>query len=191
MTFGIVFAVGMFPITDFTNLRMLPGENYFEFAFFAAIGAMGFSILFNLPPRLLYAVGIGGALAVCARNFLVFSLGISSAFGSFIGATLVSVLAVKATHWLHTPMQVLVVPAMIPLVPGVLIYRFLFAVINVKAMTIHQLLLAIQSGVDAVLIILGITIGAAMPTIFANRRFERQSKEEQERLLNEAYKIDL
>ena len=191
MTFGIVFAIGMFPVPDFTNLRMLPGEDYFEFALFAAIGAMGFSILFNLPPRLLYAVGIGGALAVCTRNFLIFSLGFSSAFGTLVGATFVSVLAVKAMHWLHTPMQVLIVPAMIPLVPGVLIYRFLFAVINMKTMTPDQLLLAIQSGVDASLIILAIAIGAAMPNIFANRHFERTRREEQERLLNEAYKIDL
>ena len=141
MTFGIVFAVGMFPITDFTNLRMLPGEDYFEFAFFAALGAMGFSILFNLPPRLLYAVGIGGALAVCTRNFLVFELGLTSAFGTLAGATLVSILSVKATHWLHTPLQVLIVPAMIPLVPGVLIYRFLFAIINIIVVTFEVCLL--------------------------------------------------
>ena len=191
MTFGIVFAIGMLPVTDFTNLRMLPGEDYFAFALFAAIGAMGFSILFNLPPRLLYAVGIGGALAVCIRNFLIFEVGINSSFSTLAGATFVSVLAVKAIHWLHTPMQVLIVPAMIPLVPGVLIYRFLFAVINIKTMTVSQLLLAVQSGVDAFLIILAIATGAAMPNIFAHRRFERKRREEQERLLNEAYKDDI
>ena len=191
MTFGIVFAIGMFPVSDFTNLRMLPDSDYFEFALFAAIGAMGFAILFNLPPRLLYAVGIGGALAVCTRNFLVFGLNCSSALGTLAGATLVSVSAIKAMHWLHTPMQVLIVPAMIPLVPGVLIYRFLFAVINIKTMTLAQLLSAIQSGVDAFLITLAISIGAAMPNIFASRQFERRRLEEQERLLNEEYKTDL
>ncbi|MBR6012687.1 MAG: threonine/serine exporter family protein [Selenomonadaceae bacterium] len=191
MTFGIVFAVGMLPVSDFTNLRMLPSENYWEFAVFAAIGAMGFSILFNLPPRLLYAVGIGGALAVCTRNFLIFELGVSSSFATLAGATLVSVLAVQSRHWLHTPMQVLIVPAVIPLVPGVLIYRFLFAVINIKTMTLAQLLSAVQSGVDAALIILAIALGAAAPNIFASRRFERKRQEEQERLLNEEYKTDL
>lgn len=191
MTFGIVFAVGMLNVPDFTNLRMLPGEDYFEFAILAAIGAMGFSILFNMPPRLLYAVGIGGALAVCTRNFFIFELDTSAAFGTLAGATLISVLAVRSRHWLHTPMQVLIVPAMIPLVPGVLIYRFLFSVINIKTMTVAQLLSAVQSGVDAALIILAIALGAAAPNIFANRRFERKRKEEQDRLLNEAYKTDL
>ena len=69
MTFGIVFALEIFPVVDFTNLRMLPDSDYLIFALAAAAGAMGFSILFNLPPRLLAAVGIGGAIAVCTRNF--------------------------------------------------------------------------------------------------------------------------
>lgn len=190
MTFGIVFAIGMFPVPDFTNLRILPGDDYREFVVFAALGAMGFAVLFDMPPRLLYAVGIAGGLAVYARNFLVVEFGFGTPLGTLTGATLVSILTVRAVHWLNTPMQVLIVPAMIPLVPGVLIYRFLLAMINIKTLTVEQLLTAIQSGVDAVLIIFAIAIGAAMPNIFANRRFERKRKEEQERLLNEAYKAD-
>ena len=47
------------------------------------------------------------------------------------------------------------------------------------------------AGVDAALIILAISTGAAMPNIFASRQFERRRLEEQERLLNEEYKTDL
>lgn len=191
MAFGIVFAIGMFPVVDFTNLRMLPDSNYFIFAINAAIGAMGFAILFNLPPRLLFAVGCGGAICVCVRNFLVLNLGSTSEVGTLAGAMAVSIIAVKAIHWLHTPMQVLIVPALIPLVPGVLIYRFLFAMINVRDLSMEQLLSAIQSGMDAALIILAIAIGATTPNIFAHRSFTRRDKEKQERLLHEAYKSNL
>lgn len=191
MTFGIVFALEIFPVVDFTNLRMLPDSDYLSFALAAAAGAMGFSILFNLPPRLLLAVGIGGAISVCTRNFLVFSLGLSSELGTFAGATLISVIAIKATHWLHTPMQVLIVPAVIPMVPGVLIYRFLFAMIHIRELSLAQLLAAIQSGVDAALIILGITVGAAVTNLFAARSFERKNQAEQERLLSETYQSDV
>lgn len=188
MAFGIVFSIGMFPVFDFTSLTMLPEMNYIIFALAAAIGAMGFAILFNLPPRLLFAVGCGGALCVCIRNFLVFNMGFGSELGTLAGAMAVSIIAVKAIHWLHTPMQVLIVPAMIPLVPGVLIYRFLFAMINIRDLTLEQLLSAMQSGMDAALIILAIAIGATAPNIFAHRSFARQDKEKQEKLLNEAYK---
>lgn len=191
MTFGIVFALEIFPVEDFTNLKMLPESDYQIFAIAAAVGAIGFSILFNLPPNLLIAVGIGGALSVCTRNFLVFELGFTAAIGTLAGATLISLIAVKAIHWLHTPLQVLIVPAIIPLVPGVLIYRFLFAFIHFNELTLQEILAAIQSGVDATLIILGIAVGAALPNLFAARSFERKNLEEQERLLNESYKSDI
>ena len=191
MTFGIVFAIGMFPVVDFTNLRMLPESDYLIFAINAALGAIGFAILFNLPPRLLLAVGIGGALCVCIKNFLIFELSCSPQLGTWAGSMAIGIIAVKAIHWLHTPMQVLIVPAVIPLVPGVLIYRFLFAMINIKTLTVGQLLGAVQSGVDAALIILAIAIGTATPRIFARRAFDQHNKEKQERLLHEAYRSNL
>ena len=187
MTFGIVFAIGMADFDSFTNLRMLPDSDYALFAVAAAFGAASFSILFNLPPRLLYAAACGGAICVCTRNFFIFGLGMNSEVGTLAGATLVSLCAMKAIHWLHTPSLVLVVPAVIPLVPGVLIYRLLFAIINIRTLTLDELLSAIQSGVDALLIILAIAIGAAAPNIFASRSFAQASKEKQEKLLNEIY----
>lgn len=187
MTFGIVFAIGMADFDSFTNLAMRPESDYLIFALAAAIGATSFAIFFNLPPRLLIAVAVGGAICVCTRNFIVFELGMSAAVGTLAGATLVSVIAVKAVHWLHAPSLVLVVPAVIPLVPGVLIYRLLFAIINIRRITIDELLSAVQSGVDALLIILAIAIGAAMPNIFANRSLARMSKEKLEKHLNEIY----
>ena len=190
MTFGIVFAIGLLNVETFTNLQTAPVNNYLIFAFGAAVGAIGFSVMFNLPPRLLFAAGIGGVIAVCTRNFCIFELHQSAVMGTFIGATLVGVIAVKAIHWLHAPTQVLIVPAVIPLIPGVLIYRLLFAIINIRDLNTDELLNAVQNGVDAVLIILGIAIGAAMPSIFANRAFERRKREQQERLLNEAYETD-
>ena len=187
MTFGIVFAIGMADFDSFTNLAMRPDSDYLLFMIAAAIGAASFAVFFNLPPRLLFAAACGGAICVCTRNFFVFELGFGSEVGTLAGATLVSLSAMKAVHWLHTPSLVLVVPAVIPLVPGVLIYRFLFAVINIRRISLDDLLLAVQSGVDAALIILGIAIGAAAPNIFAKRSFDQRSKEKQEKLLNEIY----
>ncbi len=191
MTFGIVFAIGMADFDSFTNLAMLPESNYLLFAVAAAFGASSFAVFFNLPPRLLYAAAIGGALCVCTRNFFIFELGFNSEVGTLAGATLVSIAAVKAIHWLHTPSLVLIVPAVIPLVPGVLIYRLLFAIINIRRLTLDELLSAVQSGVDALLIILAIAIGASMPSIFASRSFARRSKDKQDKLLNEIYETDL
>lgn len=191
MTFGIVFAIEIFPVVDFTDLRMLPDTDFLIFACAAAAGSIGFSVLFNLPPRLMFAVGIGGAISVCTRNFLVFGLGLSADIATLAGATVVSIIAIRATHWLHTPMQVLIVPAVIPLVPGVLLYRFGYAIVHIRTLSLPKLLAALQAGVDALLIILGIATGATIVSLFAARSFDRKNQEEQERLLREAYKSDL
>ena len=187
MTFGIVCAINAVSLDAFTQLHMVPENDYARFVTCAAMGAIGFSILFNLPPRLLVAAGMGGVISVCTRNFCVFNLGWSAFVGTFIGATFVSVISLYAIHWFHAPTHVLTVPSVIPLIPGVLVYRMLFAIINIRDIPNDILIQAIQAGVDATLIIFGIAIGAAAPSIFANQRFERRMKEEQERLINEAY----
>lgn len=187
ITFGIVFAIGMADFDSFTSLATRPESNFLIFALAAAVGAASFAVFFNLPKRLLIAAAVGGAICVCTRNFLIFELGFGSPLGTLAGAALVGVIAMEAVHWLHTPSLVLVVPAVIPLVPGVLIYRFLFAVINIRRITVEELLMAVQSGVDGLLIILAITIGAALPSIFASRALARLSKEKQDKLLNEIY----
>lgn len=188
--FGIIFAIGMSDFNPFMDL-ILPERNYMLFALAAAVGAASFAVFFNMPKRLLIAAALGGTLCVCTRNFFVFELDISSDVGTLAGATLVSILAVKAIHWLHTPSLVLVVPAVIPLVPGVKIYYSLFAIINIYKLSLEDFLEAIQIGVDALLIILAIAIGAAMPNIFANRSLTQMSKDKQENFLNEIYETDL
>ncbi len=190
-SFGIVFAIGMSDFNVFMGLPLTLESNYLLFAMAGAVGAASFAVFFNLPKRLLIAAALGGAICVCTRNFCTFELGMSAAVGTLAGATLVSVLAVRAIHWLHTPSLVLVVPAVIPLVPGVMIYYSLFALINIRLLSVEDLLEAIQISVNAGLIILAIAIGAAMPAIFANRSFERASKEKQEKFLNEIYETDL
>ena len=189
--FGLVFAIGMSDFDPFTEETLVLQSNYLLFTIAAAVGAASFATLFNMPKRLLIAAAIGGAICVCTRNFFIFELGMSSAVGTLAGATLVSVLAVKAIHWLHTPSLVLVVPAVIPLVPGVPIYYTLYATINVHLLAVGGLFEAIQIGVNATLTILAIAIGAAAPALFANRSLSRMSKDKQEKLLNEIYETDL
>ncbi len=186
-SFGIVFAIGMSDFNAFDGLPILPESNYLLFAIAGAIGAASFAVFFNLPKRVLIAAALGGAICVCTRNFFILELGMSSAVGTLAGATLVSILAVKAIHWLHTPSLVLVVPAVIPLVPGIMIYYSLFAAININMLSPQDLLEAIQISVNALLVILAIAIGAATPSIFASRSFARMSKDKLEKLLNEIY----
>lgn len=131
MAFGIVIAMRLLVIEDvvidkkFSELSMVPHDTYWVYALAAAISAVGFSMIFNIQRRLLWVVAMGGMIAVCTRNFVNFELGFGPVLGSFMGSIVVSLIAVKAVHWFHVPNHVLTIPSVIPMIPGVLMYRSL------------------------------------------------------------------
>lgn len=176
MSFGIAIAIKVCGIDNFVkDLSMTPHNSYIAYAIAAAISAMGFSMIFNIPRRLLWAVAIGGIIAVCTRNFV--NLGPSNGnigldwgliLGSLIGSSLISIICIKAVHIYHTPHHCLSIPSVIPMVPGVLMYRALFALIQMHGV-VGELTTAMHNGIRASLIILCIAIGVAIPNIFARK----------------------
>ena len=176
MAFGIAVAIKVCGIDNFVkDLSMTPHNNYVSYAIAAAISAMGFSMIFNIPPRLLPVVAVGGIIAVCSRNFV--NLGPSNnnigldqgaIIGSLVGSSLISIICIKAVHIFHVPHHILSIPSVIPMVPGVLMYRALFGLIEMQGV-VGELTEAFSNGVKASLIILCIAIGVAIPNIFARQ----------------------
>ena len=194
MAFGIAFAVKICSIDDFfPTISMVPHHSYWEYAIAAAISAMGFSMIFNIPRRLLWVVAIGGIIAVCTRNFV--NLGPSTnnigldmglVIGSFSGAVVVSLIAIKAVHWFHVPNHVLTIPSVIPMIPGVLMYRMLFGLINVNVQTqVTPLMKALESGIVSGLVIMCIAIGVAIPNIFGRKYIATSKNKRLKQLLEE------
>lgn len=174
MTFGITFALRVLVMNDieidqkFSELSMVPHDPYYVYAIAAAIAAMGFSTIFNIPRRLLWVVALGGVIAVCTRNFVNFELGFGPVIGSFMGSFVVSLIAVKAVHWFNVPNHVLTIPSVIPMIPGVLMYRSVLAFINMHGV-VGEVTNAFSNGINSALIILCISLGVAVPNIFARR----------------------
>lgn len=176
MSFGISVAIFFCGIDNFVkDLSLTPHHSYMVFAIAAAISAMGFSMIFNTPRRLLWVVAIGGIIAVCTRNFV--NLGPSNdnvgldmgiRVGSFVGSVLISIIATRAMHWFHTPHQCLAIPSVIPMIPGVLMYRALFAFIEMRGV-VGEVTVAMHNAINASLIILFISLGVAIPNIFVRR----------------------
>ena len=174
MAFGIVLAIRLCVMEDvtidkkFSELSMIPHDPYYVYAIAAAIAAMGFSMIFNIQRRLLWVVAIGGIIAVCTRNFVNFELGFGPVIGSFMGSFVVSLIAVKAVHWFHVPNHVLTIPSVIPMIPGVLMYRSLLGFIDMHGV-VGEVTVAFFNGINSALIILCIALGVAVPNIFARR----------------------
>ena len=176
MAFGIAFAIQFCGIDNFVrDLSMIPHHNYDEYMLAAAISAIGFSMIFNVPRHMMLFVALGGIVAVCTRNFV--NLGASSGnvgldmgliVGSFVGSAVISIICCFMVRRLHTPHQCLSIPSVIPMIPGVLMYRALFAFINMHGV-IGEVTVAMNNAIHASLIILFIAIGVAIPNIFFRR----------------------
>ena len=173
MAFGIAFAIQVCGIDNFAkNLPMTPHHAYDEYMLAAAISAIGFSMIFNTPRQLMWVVALGGIISVCTRNFV--NLGPSSGnigldqglvVGSFVGSAVVSIICCALVRRLHTPHQLLSIPSVIPMIPGVLMYRALFAFINMHGVE-GEVTVAMNNAIQASLIILFIALGVAIPNVF-------------------------
>ena len=178
MTFGIAFAIICTGIENISDVHIQPTDAYLSQAFAAALAALGFSIMFNTPKKLLAIVALEGVLTMLIRNILMIECGLSQAVGSFAAAAVVGISALKVIHIVHTPNTLLIIPPIIPLVPGVLLYRLLFAILHIQTISVEELLQALRFGVNGITIILAIVVGVSIPNIFIQKRIEAQQQRE-------------
>jgi uncharacterized membrane protein YjjB (DUF3815 family) len=80
----------------------------------------------------------------------------------------VSIICCALVRRLHTPHQLLSIPSVIPMIPGVLMYRALFAFINMHGIE-GEVTVAMNNAIQASLTILFIALGVAIPNIFFRR----------------------
>lgn len=144
-----------------------------------AVGATGFAILFNVPPRFLPVCLLGGAFAVATRGLVALDhayvvaghtfgwKGFGIEAGATAGALVAGTWGVLWSRRLRTPSLVLSVPAAVPLVPGVFFYKTLMNLVNINHADQGErhvsLVTTFEFGLKAALIILGIALGVTLP----------------------------
>ena len=178
MTFGIAFAILIAGVGNISDVHIQPSDTYLNQAIAAALAAGGFSVMFNTPTRLLAIVAVEGIVTMLIRNVLMLEFGQPQALGSFVAAAFVGIAALKVIHIVHTPNTLLIIPPVIPLIPCVLLYRLLFAVLHIQTISVEELLEALRFGVNGVTIILAVVVGVSIPNIFIQRRIEHQQQRE-------------
>ena len=170
---------------------MTPHHSFFEYALAAAISAMGFATIYNIPYRLMPWIAIGGIICVCSRNFINLGpatgnigLGMGLVVGSLCGSALISIINIKAVHILHTPHQCITIPAVIPIVPGVLMYRALYGFMEMQGV-VGEVTFAMFNAINGSLVLVCIALGVAIPNIFARKWIAPHRRAKLERLIEE------
>ena len=148
-------------------LSLLEKSIWFAFA------ALGFAILFNVPARTLLATCLIAATAGFTKFLCIDYYGLNVIMAAFLGASVVGILSIPAAHHKHTPPMIFSIPAVIPLIPGVFIYRTILGLIQLtdnKAMLTPNLVPGtFNYGLKALFIIMGIATGVGVPMLITRK----------------------
>lgn len=139
--------------------------------FFAAVPALGFALVFNVPPKALKYCAFGGALGYGCR-FLFLHAGASIEWATLGAATLVSMVGVYWSQRLLAHPKVFTVAAVIPMMPGVFAFKAMIALVEINSLGYSDALWAtlMNNAIKSLFIISALAIGLAMPGLLFYRR---------------------
>ena len=135
-------------------------------AFWCGWGAVGFGILFNVPPRTLFTLYIGGAIGGMLK-FSLLKLTFGVVLASFAGASVIGILSIPMAHFRHVPPMIFAIPSVIPLIPGIFAYRTMLGLIKLSGSigTDYNTIISetVNNGVKTLFIIMSLAMGVAIP----------------------------
>ncbi len=190
MTLGMAMALHFSPVPSFAYVDIKPHLITIEQIIGSFMAAASFAVLFNVPYRVLVYIGIGGVICVSVRNMLLVDFAFAIPGATFVGATVMSIIFMRLSPLLRTSGPVLIVPSAIALMPGVLLYRFLFDILHIGNLNEAGLLHTIQNGVTGVLTIIAIAVGVAIPNVLAQRYLDTRKQARLEELLRSRHEFE-
>jgi len=147
--------------------------NYLSHFFFSFMATAAFGVLFQTTPkRTLVLCGLVGAVGWCIYIFLGKDLGYGSFYANLIAAASLTVLAELFARLLRQPATIFIATGVIPLVPGLGMYKGMNKIIeNSYDQGINIL---ITAGTDSVAIALGVMVISSIFRVLRNRQLEKK-----------------
>jgi uncharacterized membrane protein YjjB (DUF3815 family) len=142
-------------------------------AFWSAVAALGFAILFNIPKRTLWACALMGATGYTLRAVLL-NLGLTIELATLTGAAAIGFLGTFMARRFHMPIVIFTIPSAIPLVPGTFAFRTMIGILQLTNQSLldDALILteATTNGIKTGLILAALAAGIAAPKLLFQRR---------------------
>ena len=130
------------------------------FSFFATVA---FGKLFKCPESCLYKAGFVGMVGFGV--YIVLSgFGLSSMLSNFAGTVALSICSEIFARWYRQPVPIFSIPGIIPLVPGLPLYRAMnYTMLNAYSMGMHTF---VSAALDATAIAMGILLVSGLAKVY-------------------------
>ena len=136
-------------------------------AIFAAIPAVGFAMVFNVPKHTLIYCAYGGAIAYTSRAFLM-DLNMPLELSTFLASTIVGVVALYWSRKYMIPRPTYTIASIIPLLPGTYAFAAIIDLISMNAhgVTIELITTFFDNSLKTIIVLGGIGFGLALPSLY-------------------------
>ena len=152
---------------------------------FAALAAMGFGAISDPPLKAYRSIALLAAVGHALRFFLMTICGVNIAIGSLCASLTIGFGALWLGKRIRTPITVLSIPALLPMIPGKYAYNMFFAQImflqNLGSMEGQQKYMEMFffNTMVAVTVIFVLAVGATLPILlFPKRTFSLTRKKQ-------------
>ena len=137
----------------------------------AAVPALGFAMVFNVPVRALRYCALLGALGHGSRMLLM-HFGMNIEWGSFLAAILIGIIGIYWSRWLLAHPKVFTVAAVIPMFPGISAYTAMISVVEISHLGYSEALMSvmISNFLKACFIVGALSIGLSVPGLWLYRK---------------------
>ena len=131
------------------------------FSFFATVA---FGKLFKCPESCLYKAGYVGMVGFGVYIILLSGYGLSSMLSNFAGTVALSICSEIFARWYRQPVPIFSIPGIIPLVPGLPLYRAMnYTMLNAYSLGMHTF---VSAALDATAIAMGILLVSGLAKVY-------------------------
>ena len=131
------------------------------FSFFATVA---FGQLFKCPKNCLYKAGFVGMVGFGVYIVLLSGFGLSSMLSNFAGTVALSICSEIFARWYRQPVPIFSIPGIIPLVPGLPLYRAMnYTMLNAYSQGMHTF---VSAALDATAIAMGILLVSGLAKVY-------------------------
>lgn len=135
--------------------------------FYAALAALGFAVIFNVPKKFLIFVVIAAIIGFTLKSTLVKS-GIGIELSTLLAATLIGTLGKLFSLLYEEPHQIITIASVIPMVPGTFAFKTIIFLLHFVSSPLPSYELLAQTtfyAAKTAFILAAIALGVAAPSL--------------------------
>ncbi|RKR53949.1 uncharacterized membrane protein YjjB (DUF3815 family) [Yokenella regensburgei] len=140
----------------------------------SAIPAVGFAMVFNVPPRALPWCALLGAIGHSSRMMMM-TAGCNIEWATFISSMLVGSIGIQWSRWYLAHPKIFTVAAVIPMFPGISAYTAMVSAVKISHFGFSPELmeLLISNFLKASSIVGALSVGLSVPGLWLYRKRPR------------------